>query len=83
MNALLKGDTALITGAASGIGRGIALALAREGARVVLSDIDTIGGQCITHEIVTEAASARFIYRDLSVPDGADKLLRGAIEQLG
>ena len=83
MNELLKGDTALITGAASGIGRGIALALAREGARVVLSDINVVGGQRRTDDIVAGGASAKFIHSDLSEPDGAEKLLRGAIEQLG
>ena len=83
MDELLSGDTALITGAASGIGHGIALALAREGARVVLSDIDTIGGQRIVDELVAEGASANFIHRDLSEPDGAEKLLRGAIQKLG
>jgi len=36
---LLAGDTALVTGAASGVGRGIVKALAAEGARLVLSDI--------------------------------------------
>lgn len=83
MDELLKGDTALITGAASGIGRSIALALAREGARVVLSDIDAAGGQRITDELVAEGASANFIHSDLSKPDGAEKLLHGAIEELG
>ncbi len=83
MNELLKGDTALVTGAASGIGRGIALALAREGARVLLSDIDAAGGQRIADELVAEGASANFIHSDLSKPDGAEKLLRGAIEALG
>ncbi len=42
---LLAGDTALVTGAASGIGRAIAVALATEGARVVLSDIDETHGE--------------------------------------
>ncbi len=83
MNELLKADTALITGAASGIGRGIALALAREGARVLLSDIDAVGGQRITDEIVADGASAKFIHSDLSKVDSAEKLLRGAIEELG
>jgi 3-oxoacyl-[acyl-carrier protein] reductase len=83
MNGLLNGDTALITGAASGIGRGIALALAGEGARVVLSDIDAVGGQRIAGELVAEGASASFIHSDLSKVDCAEKLLRRAIEELG
>ncbi len=42
---LLAGDTALVTGAASGIGRGIAAALAGEGARVVLADLEAERGE--------------------------------------
>lgn len=83
MDELLKGDTALITGAASGIGHGIALALAREGARVVLSDIDAMGGGRVAEELVAEGASAHFMHADLSTSDGAEKLLRGAIQILG
>ncbi len=83
MNELLKGDTALITGAASGIGRGIALALAREGARVVLSDIDAVGGGRVAEKLVAEGASAYFMHTDLSTSDGAEKLLHDAIKQLG
>ena len=83
MYELLTGDTALITGAASGIGRGIALALAREGARVVLSDIDAMGGGRVAEELVAEGASTHFMHADLSTSDGAEKLLRGAIQILG
>ncbi len=83
MSNLLHGDTALITGAASGIGRGIALALAREGARVVVSDFEELGGRRVADELVAEGASACFMHADLSTSDGAEKLLRGAIKELG
>ena len=45
MSDLLHGDTALITGAASGIGCGIAIALAHEGARVKLNSLHYLVGQ--------------------------------------
>jgi NAD(P)-dependent dehydrogenase (short-subunit alcohol dehydrogenase family) len=48
---LLDGDTALITGAASGIGRGIAQALAREGVRLVLSDVAAEAGGTLAREL--------------------------------
>lgn len=83
MSDLLHGDTALITGAASGIGRGIALALARAGARVALSDIDAVGGGRLAVELVTEGASACFIQADLSNTDAAEELLHDTIKELG
>ena len=83
MDDLFKGDTALITGSASGIGRGIASALAREGARVMLSDIDAAKGQHVVDDLNANGAIARFIQADLSIANGAEKLLNDAIAQLG
>jgi NAD(P)-dependent dehydrogenase (short-subunit alcohol dehydrogenase family) len=47
----LKGRTAVVTGAASGIGRGIALALAAEGMRVAALDVDAEGASAVTKEL--------------------------------
>jgi len=58
---LLAGDTALVTGAASGIGREIAKALSAEGARLVLSDIAEDTGTALAREL-----DAIFIAADLS-----------------
>ncbi len=83
MNSLLENDTALVTGAASGIGRGIAQALAREGASVILSDIDSVIGERIAAELRTEGRNAQFIHSDLSGDEAAESLLRESIKTLG
>jgi NAD(P)-dependent dehydrogenase (short-subunit alcohol dehydrogenase family) len=75
---LLEGDTALVTGAASGIGRGIARALAKEGARLVLSDVSAEAGQALAREL-----GATFISADLSELDAARPLFDAAVAALG
>jgi NAD(P)-dependent dehydrogenase (short-subunit alcohol dehydrogenase family) len=75
---LLDGDTALVTGAASGIGRGIARALVQEGARLVLSDVATAPGEALAHEL-----NATFIAADLSDPNAAHPLFDAALASLG
>src|SRR5476651_2111114 len=75
---LLDGDTALVTGAASGIGRGIARALAQEGARLVLRDVATASGEAIAREL-----GATFIAADLSDPNVARPLFEAAQSALG
>jgi 3-oxoacyl-[acyl-carrier protein] reductase len=75
---LLDGDTALVTGAASGIGKGIARALAAEGTRLVLSDVATEAGEALAREL-----GATFIFADLSDPTDTRRLFAGAEETLG
>jgi NAD(P)-dependent dehydrogenase (short-subunit alcohol dehydrogenase family) len=51
----LRGRTGVVTGAASGIGRGIALALGAEGMRVAVADLDADGAAAVAREIGAEA----------------------------
>ena len=75
---LLEGDTALITGAASGVGRGIAKALVAEGVRPVLSDVAVEAGRALAREI-----NATFIPADLADPTAPRKLFDAAEKSLG
>jgi 3-oxoacyl-[acyl-carrier protein] reductase len=75
---LLPGDSALVTGAASGIGRGIAKALAAEGARLALSDIAAEPGAALAREL-----NAVFIAADLADPSAARKLFDAAVAAIG
>jgi NAD(P)-dependent dehydrogenase (short-subunit alcohol dehydrogenase family) len=72
---LLPGDAALVTGAASGIGRSIAIAIACEGARVVLTDVDTTRGEKIAASLRASGCDARFLPADLSTSAGTADLL--------
>lgn len=62
------GQTALITGAARGIGLGIARRLAEEGARVLIADIHGENGAAAVHSLRSAGLAADFIPADLSVP---------------
>lgn len=73
---------AIITGAASGIGRATALRLASEGAAVVVADIDHAVGQ--TAEAVKEAGGrARGAVMDVSDGEAIEELVAGAVEAFG
>jgi NAD(P)-dependent dehydrogenase (short-subunit alcohol dehydrogenase family) len=63
----LEGRTALITGAASGIGREAALLFAREGARVVLADRDAAAGRAAAQAVERAGGAARFVAVDVAV----------------
>ena len=72
---LFAGETALVTGAASNIGRGIAKALAEQGASIIATDIDTDRGRSLVDEIQAANGKAEFLVSDLSLPSAPDSLL--------
>src|SRR4029079_10214526 len=80
---LLADDTAIVTGAGSPIGRAIALAVAREGAKVVGTDIAVELGQATVSEIAANRGVAAFFPADLSDATTAQRLFDFAIAELG
>lgn len=61
----MQGRNALVTGATGGIGRAVAIALAREGATVVVSGRDAERGEDIVRRIGDEGGKAVFVRADL------------------
>jgi NAD(P)-dependent dehydrogenase (short-subunit alcohol dehydrogenase family) len=81
----LQNATAIITGGARGIGRGIALALAREGADVVLADVPAVRSDAEETQRLVEAEGAQAIVVDCDVRDFAQCQSAGqaAVERFG
>jgi NAD(P)-dependent dehydrogenase (short-subunit alcohol dehydrogenase family) len=77
------GKVALVTGAASGIGRTSAEFYAREGAKVVVSDINDDGGQETVKLIKQAGGEALFIKTDVSNPADCEKLITQTVEKYG
>lgn len=80
---ILTGKTAIVTGAASGIGRSVALAYATEGASVVVSDVNTAKGEETVKLIQDAGGSAVFFKADTSLPEDNEKLVDKAVETYG
>ncbi len=81
MNVDLKHRTILVTGAAQGMGLGIAHRLARAGARLVLADCNPVVMDHLADPVFANSAHA-FIH-DLSEPDAAQNLMRSALAKVG
>ncbi len=62
----VDGKVALVTGGASGIGAACAVALAREGARVVVTDLDATGGAEVVAQIEREGGGGLFLRHDVT-----------------
>jgi NAD(P)-dependent dehydrogenase (short-subunit alcohol dehydrogenase family) len=79
----LDGKVAVITGAASGIGRGTALCFAKEGAAVVAADLNSQGGEAVIGEIASAGGRAVFQHTDVSSEPAIKSAVERAIREYG
>jgi NAD(P)-dependent dehydrogenase (short-subunit alcohol dehydrogenase family) len=79
----LSGKVALVTGAASGIGRAAAQLFAAEGAKVVAADWDESQGAQVAEGIRASGGEAAFARVDVSQPEDVQAMIRTAVERYG
>jgi NAD(P)-dependent dehydrogenase (short-subunit alcohol dehydrogenase family) len=78
-----EGKVALVTGAASGIGRETAEAFAREGACLLLADVNQTDGEEVAREIRARGSEARFLRTDVSSAEQVEEMVSVAVRTFG
>ncbi len=83
MSGELQGRVAIITGAGAGIGRATALAMAREGARVVVYDLVAEGAETVAHEIIASGGEAMPFAGSVADFEATGTMVQAVIETFG
>jgi NAD(P)-dependent dehydrogenase (short-subunit alcohol dehydrogenase family) len=79
----LDDKVALITGGASGMGKVASHLFAREGAKVVLTDVADEAGEAVAADIRDEGAQAAYVHADVSRASDAEAMVRFAVDTFG
>jgi NAD(P)-dependent dehydrogenase (short-subunit alcohol dehydrogenase family) len=79
----LDGQVAIVTGAANGIGRAIALRLAKEGAQIVAADLDGKGADHLVQEIISSGQHGLAVQMDVSIEKDVERMLKAALDKFG
>ena len=83
MSGKMQDKIVVITGSGSGIGREAALIFAREGAKVVVSDVNVAGGDETVSLVKDAGGEATFIQCDVSKGPEVEGLIKGAVDTYG
>lgn len=79
----LENKTAIVTGARRGIGKGIAIALAKEGCNVVISDIDEKDCEAVAEEVRKLGPKALAVQCDVTKKEEVENLFSKTVEEFG
>jgi NAD(P)-dependent dehydrogenase (short-subunit alcohol dehydrogenase family) len=79
----VEDKVAIVTGGASGIGAACVATLAREGAKVVVTDLDDAGGQAVVDKIGSAGGEALFIHQDVSVERSWPEIIEATERRFG
>lgn len=80
---LLADKVAVITGSGKSIGREIALSMAREGAKIVISDINAADGEQTKNDIIAQGGQAIFVQTDVGCMDSVANMVESAVQAFG
>ena len=83
MNIKLDNKIAIVTGAAQGLGRAIALTLAKAGAAVVIADVDTAKAEDVLKAVKACDAEGMVVKSDVSSAEDVDRLVQAAVKGYG
>lgn len=79
----LKNKVAIITGAASGIGQATAKLFAKEGAKVVIADVNDDGGNATAADITSKGKKALFVHTDVTVQKEVENAVKATVSNFG